>query len=196
MGLPRVSRDRGFQILRPSLRGDEGKSLTDVNKQLRELTATRRESPDSATDRPLSATSRYGCSWPVRDFHLTATIGRCTTHTGHRDVNGRCVIVEPPFSARERSAVVDPLQPYALPRSRPSTTNSNQCRASHAVSSWRSDGCSLQVQRMTSSARDNTDCGIVNPSALAVLRLITSSNLVGCSTGRSPGLAPFRIRCT
>ena len=34
------------------------------------------------------------------------------------------------------------------------------------------------------------------PSALAVLRLITSSNFVGCSTGRSAGLAPFRILST
>src|SRR5205823_3096179 len=46
---------------------------------------------------------------------------------------------------------------------------------------------------MTSSARCSSDCGTVRPSALAVFRLITSSNLVGCSTGRSAGLAPFRI---
>ena len=37
---------------------------------------------------------------------------------------------------------------------------------------------------------------MVIPSALAVLRLTTSSNLVGCSIGRSPGLAPFRILST
>src|SRR5438093_5417210 len=36
-------------------------------------------------------------------------------------------------------------------------------------------------------------CGIVSPSALAVLRLTTTSNFVGCSTGRSAGLAPLRI---
>ena len=36
----------------------------------------------------------------------------------------------------------------------------------------------------------------MRPSALAALRLITSSNLVGCSTGISPGLAPFRILST
>jgi hypothetical protein len=46
---------------------------------------------------------------------------------------------------------------------------------------------------MTSSARARIDCGITSPSAFAVLRLITSSNLVGCSTGRSAGLAPLRI---
>src|SRR3989442_8121334 len=44
---------------------------------------------------------------------------------------------------------------------------------------------------ITWSARESTDCGIVRPSAFAVLRLITSSNLVGCSTGRSAGFAPF-----
>ena len=46
---------------------------------------------------------------------------------------------------------------------------------------------------MTWSARRSTDCGIVSPSAFADLRLITSSNFVGCSTERSAGLAPLRI---
>ena len=31
------------------------------------------------------------------------------------------------------------------------------------------------------------------PSALAVFRLITSSNLVGCVTARSAGFSPLRI---
>lgn len=51
-------------------------------------------------------------------------------------------------------------------------------------------------QWITSSARTSTVCGIVRPSALAVFRLITSSNLFGCSTGRSAGLAPLRILST
>src|SRR5262249_49329141 len=38
---------------------------------------------------------------------------------------------------------------------------------------------------ITSSARASTDGGMVRPRALAVLRLITSSNLVGSWTGRS-----------
>jgi len=49
---------------------------------------------------------------------------------------------------------------------------------------------------ITWSARCSSDWEIVRPSAFAVLRLITSSNLVGCSIGRSPGLAPFRILST
>ena len=35
---------------------------------------------------------------------------------------------------------------------------------------------------------------MVRPSALAVFMLITSSNLVGCMTGRSAGFSPLRIR--
>src|SRR5262249_7235155 len=48
----------------------------------------------------------------------------------------------------------------------------------------------------TSVAWASTDWGIVSPSCWAVLRLITKSNLVGCSTGRSAGLAPLRILST
>jgi hypothetical protein len=33
---------------------------------------------------------------------------------------------------------------------------------------------------MTSSASTRIECGIVNPSTLAVFRLMTSSNRVGC----------------
>src|SRR5579864_8509758 len=44
---------------------------------------------------------------------------------------------------------------------------------------------------MISSARASSDGGIVKPSAAAVLRLTTSSVLIGGSTGRSPGLAPL-----
>src|SRR5262249_47055228 len=49
---------------------------------------------------------------------------------------------------------------------------------------------------ITSSARSSSDGGIVSPRVFAVLRLMTSSNLVGCSTGRSAGLVPFRILST
>ena len=52
------------------------------------------------------------------------------------------------------------------------------------------------LHSITSSARASTLGGIVSPSPFAVLRLITSSNFVGCSTGRSAGFAPFRILST
>src|SRR5215510_11167894 len=49
---------------------------------------------------------------------------------------------------------------------------------------------------ITSSARASREGGTVIPRALAVLRLITRSNLIGCSTGRSVGFAPLRILST
>ena len=45
-------------------------------------------------------------------------------------------------------------------------------------------------------ARASISGGIVTPICFAVLRLITSSNFFGCSTGRSAALAPFRILST
>jgi len=52
---------------------------------------------------------------------------------------------------------------------------------------------SVQPYSITSSARASKAGGMVRPSAFAVLRLIAKSNLVGCSTGRSAGLAPRNI---
>src|SRR5438128_5200000 len=49
---------------------------------------------------------------------------------------------------------------------------------------------------ITLSARKRTDSGIVRLRAFAVFRLITSSNFVGLSTGKSAGLAPLRILST
>jgi len=52
------------------------------------------------------------------------------------------------------------------------------------------------VHSITSSARASTVCGISRSSALAALRLTTSSYLVGACTGRSAGFSPLRMRST
>ena len=44
-----------------------------------------------------------------------------------------------------------------------------------------------------SSEREPSMGGISTPYAFAVARLMTRSNLVGCWTGKSPGLAPLKI---
>jgi hypothetical protein len=54
----------------------------------------------------------------------------------------------------------------------------------------------LLVYSITSSAVASSDEGTVRPSALAALRLITSSNLVGCWIGRLAGFSPLRMRST
>src|SRR5262249_10933409 len=52
------------------------------------------------------------------------------------------------------------------------------------------------LHSITSSARLINACGRPRPSAFAVLRLITSSYLVGACTGRSAGFSPLRMRST
>ena len=54
----------------------------------------------------------------------------------------------------------------------------------------------IQNYLMTRSARTSTFGGIVRPICFAALRLMMSSNFIGCSTGRSAGLAPLRILST
>ena len=49
------------------------------------------------------------------------------------------------------------------------------------------------IYSITSSASESRLSEILRPSAFAVLRLTTSSNFVGCWTGKSAGLAPLRI---
>src|SRR5262249_50853507 len=51
-----------------------------------------------------------------------------------------------------------------------------------------------QAYSITSSARASSDGGTVRPIVLAVCRLMTNSNLVGCRIGRSAGCSPLRMR--
>jgi hypothetical protein len=53
--------------------------------------------------------------------------------------------------------------------------------------------CSSPPHSITSSARASNVGGTSRPSVLAVLRLITSSYLVGACTGRSAGFSPLRM---
>jgi hypothetical protein len=52
---------------------------------------------------------------------------------------------------------------------------------------------SLDLYSITLSARPISVLGIIRPSVLAVLRLMTSSRLVGSTTGSSAGLAEAEI---
>jgi hypothetical protein len=53
--------------------------------------------------------------------------------------------------------------------------------------------CWHRPYSITSSATESSVGGTAKPSAFAVLRLITNSNLVVWTTGRSAGFAPLRI---
>jgi hypothetical protein len=49
---------------------------------------------------------------------------------------------------------------------------------------------------ITRVARTSTLGGIVRPICFAAFRLMMNSNFIGCSTGRSAGVLPFRILST
>src|SRR5262245_28091187 len=50
------------------------------------------------------------------------------------------------------------------------------------------------LHSITSSAMASSEGGTVRPNMRAVVLLMTSSNLVGCTTGKSAGLAPLSTR--
>src|SRR4051794_4753643 len=60
----------------------------------------------------------------------------------------------------------------------------------HRSAAKQLDECAPFHHSMTSSARASSVGGISRRSAFAVVMLMIRSNLVGCSTGRSDGLAP------
>ena len=77
------------------------------------------------------------------------------------------------------------MSAYALER--------RAARTGHAGRSLLDDLVGSLHHSITWSARASSEGAIVRPSALAVLRLMTSSNFVGSAMGSSAGLAPFKI---
>src|SRR5262249_43800502 len=80
------------------------------------------------------------------------------------------------------------------------TPNSDiDCVFRHVRFGPKADSCSAAKKKhysITSSTRVSSDDGTVRSSALAVFRLITSSNLVAACTGKSAGFSPLRMRST
>src|SRR5262249_27988951 len=105
----------------------------------------------------------------------------CKRLRERRDVSLRHGIV---FVARDEHA--DPPHAVALLRARrkrPRRHRSAEPRDERPAPHW-----------ITSSAVASSVSGTVRPRALAVLRLMTNSNLVGACTGRSAGFSPRKIR--
>src|SRR5262249_51497535 len=94
--------------------------------------------------------------------------------------------------------------PFALPRSPAQEPGGRQFvllrgrreRPRSRCAAKQRDEVAALHHSITSLARASTASGTVRPSALAVLRLITSSYLVGAWTGRSAAFSPLRIRST
>ena len=82
-----------------------------------------------------------------------------------------------------------------------SASDPAKCAGSFSCGRAASGHCAVEqrdevapLHSITSSARASSVGGTSKPSAFVVLRLITSSYLVGVCTGRSAGLSPLRMR--
>ena len=83
------------------------------------------------------------------------------------------------------------------PRGRLSDTTHRIVVRNIVVMSYSSNPKSkIENYLITLSARANTFGGIVRPICLAAFKLIINSNLIGCSTGKSAGVLPFKILST
>src|SRR5262249_4404220 len=90
-----------------------------------------------------------------------------------------------PITRRTRAEIPDHRHRRPL---RPRRERPRGCRAAEQGDE------AAALHSITSSARAERPGGTSMPSDLAVLRLITNSNLVSCWTGRSAGLSPLRMR--
>src|SRR5215469_8797576 len=88
------------------------------------------------------------------------------------------------------SRPLSPVAPqHSLPSGRYSLLGPDLNRLDRTSFAWR-------THSMTSSARAIGVGGTMMPSSLAVLRLMTRSNLAGAWTGSSLGFSPLRMRST
>src|SRR5262249_30477867 len=87
---------------------------------------------------------------------------------------------------RERHQYADPAHACVLLRTR-------RKRPRRRTAEQR-DELTPSHHSITSSAVESSVGGTARPSILAVQALMTNSNLVDCTTGKSAGFAPLRMR--
>jgi hypothetical protein len=167
----------------PLSTGPQGKSRTD-----------RKDAQNICSHRPWKM-RRKTTMLPIAPSKPTTTYNRATTSPPMNwlldpaPASRFCSTLNPSLVLRlNRFAVEEADHRHRLLR--PRRERPRHCRAAEQ----RDELASLHS--MTSSARARSVGGTSRPSDLAVLRLITSSNVVGSSMGRSAGFAPLRILST
>ena len=144
----------------------------------------------------------FGPRRPRAPHGMEASLQTRVRHAGaagyHRLPVGLEAFGEPAVDRSEKVVSLIPIALVAQPRARGGRvrycSDSDRIAALRQLSVWANSGL-MQCNKwarysITLSARATNVGGTVMPIASAVLRLITSSNLVGCRTGRSAGLAP------
>src|SRR5262245_56292849 len=102
-----------------------------------------------------------------------------------------CSVTGLRFPVVRSQAHYDTDAPDALRLLRARRQRPRGCRAAEQC-----DDVAAVYHSIARSARRSDRGGTVRPSVLAVLRLMTKEKRMGCSTGMSPGFAPFRTLST
>jgi hypothetical protein len=129
-------------------------------------------------------------AWGVGPFHLGLQFSRRTLP--YHSIERRCASQQNRALEVRNGSEADILG--GLPDVRFTPTSGHQ--QAHLRRPLCAKTGSRLVYSITSSAISRKSREIVRPSAFAVLRLMASSNLLGCSTGRSEGFAPLRTLAT
>src|SRR5262245_10975986 len=98
------------------------------------------------------------------------------------------------LSVRENAKKADPVNFPGWLRCRRERPNQQGRRRRAAEQRDEVAPLHLRGHSITSSARASRDAGTVRPSSRAVWALITNSNFEACTTGRSAGFSPLRMR--
>ena len=147
---------------------------------------SRRQSPHTPCA-PLVRTDALTVTWQKADRYKRSA-PTSSSHTPWPNPHSACGTAAAPLPA---ISCLGAFRPPAA-RARGEVRHCRQPKTcTQAAVSRRSK---VPFYSITSSARASSVGGTSRPSALAVLRLMTSSYFVGPCTGRSAGLSPLRMR--
>ena len=148
-----------------------------------------RSAPRATACAPTRCPSRSPGSAPSRSYRRSlAGLGHRTESIAGRSLGGACRGRRGRYQPTSRATCVGAW------RARSYEGREHPAKPTAARKSW--PRWSSMGYWITSFARCSSISGTISLSAFAAFRLMTRSNVVGCSTGRSPGRAPLRILST
>ena len=181
-----ASRGTGKASVSVWLPPDSNRRAHDTNTTSPSSVTSRRTALTSSTANPGLASS----SWAIGSTSLVKTLRRSAPLTGY-DPRTRRQSAKVGRAILPSNTVMVAHSPVVCPQIFSTDLDGLICKLPLVL-----EIPCVAVQRITSWLGRGAAGGMVRPRSFAVFRLITSSKVVGCSTGRSAGLAPLRILST
>src|SRR6202011_4826049 len=178
--------------------------LVPVHHRLRLLTFPMRTIPLTRHSRPVTRYPSFRRDPFARDVLLDPGGTAMPRMTALHMLRSTISTVSAPASSSFRGSITHPTQPLCTLRVRRRRRLTQHSLPGGLLGlTWagltpadRASFAGAFAYSITSSATESSAGGTVRPSILAVSALMTSSNLLACTTGRSAGLAPLRVRPT